>query len=299
MARKPTTRRRASRYTDEQVAEYRRRDAEIMDSSTARLEDGDTVRRFAHQMATGGVSDRVLSYSVRNQILLHTQAEERGFRLTDVDTAKGWRTRGRHIKKGETGLRLVRPVTKQPKDADPAAGQAEPQRDAEERDEADDEGDGDEKTRKPKFRTGVVFDLSQTAEIPPENSDACAECEAEAGQPCNPGCTCLACIGPELLDAEDAAETLWNNYVEQVEKAGYALDWPAPAATLAGQRVRVDHDARTVHAAMNATAADPAAVAELAAVLAAIVAREDRAAEQRRAERKAARLALTAAPASN
>lgn len=291
-----TSKKSKSRYSAEQVAGFRRRDTEIMNGSTDRLEDLDAVRRIAHQMASGGVSLRILSYSVRNQILLHDQADERGFRLTDVDTAKGWRSRGRHIKRGETGLRLVRPVTKQAKDEEPGTdrGDAEPeQAEAEEQEDASDE----ETARKPKFRTGVVFDVSQTAEIPPEDSDECADCTAEAGEPCHVGCACLACAGPLLLDAEDAAETLWNNLIEQLEKAGYALDWPASAAALAGERMRTDHDARTVHAAMNATADDPHAVAELAAAVAAIVAREDRAAEQRRAERKAARLALAAAPA--
>jgi hypothetical protein len=46
---------------------------------------------------------------------------------------------------------------------------------------------------------------------------------------------------------------------------------------------------------MDATADDPEAVAELAATVAAILAHDDRARAAQRAERKAARAALTAA----
>jgi hypothetical protein len=309
----PTTRRkstsrkgkstgRKSRWSPEQIEEWRRRDAKIMDDSTGYLEDADSVRQFARDAAAGRVSARILGYSLRNQMLLENQAEALGFTLTDVASAREWRERGRRVKPEWYGqnLRLVAPKGKQKKDADPAD---EPERDDQDDDAndkadepADDEAgdqDGEKKAPKTKFRTVAVFDVFQTEPIPVEESKECALCLAEAGEPCNPGCTCGACVDYEPTD--DAADVVWNNLVEQIGKAEYAYDWPATAANLNGARVRVDHDARTVYAAMRATADDPEAVADLAAALAEIIARADRAAETRRAERRAARAALTAA----
>ncbi|MBN1172645.1 MAG: hypothetical protein JXA67_10775 [Micromonosporaceae bacterium] len=294
MPRKPAGRkstRRTSRYTPEEIAAWRQRDRDVMNRSTEYLEDGPSVRRFARNATDGQVSARILGYSLRNQMLLERQAEEHGFRLTDVDTLRGWRDRGRKVRRGETGLRLIRPVGKDTKDADPDASPTEePERD----EDAEDRDDSTEDEPKVKFRTGVVFDIAQTDATEPEDTDACPQCTAEAGEPCHPGCICPACLG---VDDQAAAETLWNNLYEQITKAGYAIDWPATAANLAGQRVRVDHDAHTVYAELGATADDPDAVGEFAAALAEIVTRADRAAETRRAERKALR-ALTAAPAT-
>lgn len=288
------TTRRSSRYSAEQVAQLRDRDAEYMNRSTEYLEDSDGVRRFARNATDGRVSARILGYSLRNQTLLERQAEERGFRLTDVDTFRGWRERGRQVQKGETGLRLIRPVGKDAdKDADPDATADQPESEsAEDQDQDDAEG----QAPKVKFRTGVVFDIAQTTGIEREDTDACDLCAAATGEPCNPGCACSAC-GESEAKVNQAADILWNNLYEQITKAGYMINWPATADDLAGQRVRVDHDARTVHAELSATADDPDAVGELAAILAEIIARADRAAEARRIERKTLR-ALTASPAT-
>ena len=302
--RKATTRKgtgRKSRWSPEQIEEWRRRDAEIMDSSTGYLEDGDNVRRFAKEAADGRVSARILNYSLRNQMLLENQAAALGFVLTDVASAKEWRDKRRRVKPEWHGqnLRLVAPKGKPKKDADPAA---EPERDDEDTDadETDDEQDADEagnqdaekKAPKTKFRTVAVFDIAQTEPIPVEESKECPLCLAEAGEPCGPGCACGACVDYEPV--EDAADVVWNNLMEQINKAEYAYDWPATAANLNGAQLRVDHEARTVFAHLDATADAPEAVADLAAALAEIIVRADRVAETRRAERKAAR-ALTAA----
>jgi hypothetical protein len=285
---------RRSRWSPQQIEEWRRRDREIMGNSTDYLENADRVRQFAKNAASGGVSARILGYSLRNQILLEKQAAELGFDLTDVASAKEWRTRGRRVKAewyGQ-GLRLVAPKGKQQKDADP---DAEPEHDTD-ADDTENENDGDdqdaEKTPKTRFRTVAVFDLAQTEAIPADETKECPLCNAEAGEACRPGCTCGACVEYEPVD--DAADVMWNSLLEQIGKAEYSYDWPAPDTTLHGARVHVDHDARTVHAALNATADDPDAVADLAAALADIIARADRASAARRAERQAAR-ALTAA----
>ncbi len=292
----PRTKSSGSRWSPEQIAEWRRRDREIMDNSTGYLQDADSVRRFAKDAAAGRVSARILGYSLRNQMLLEKQAADLGFVLTDVASAKQWRERGRRVKAEWHGrnLRLVAPKTQRNTDAEPGT---EPERDDEtEQTETDDVETGEQDTGdnapKAKFRTVAVFDIAQTEAIPVEESKKCALCNAGEGEPCRPGCTCGACIDYEPV--EDAADIMWNNLIEQIGKAEYGYDWPATAANLGGSHVRVDHDTRTVYAALNATADDPETVADLAAVLGDIIARADRATTTRRAERQAAR-ALTAA----
>lgn len=290
MPRKTTARKTASRkggtrsrYSDAERAAWRERDNEVKRQSTEFLERAEAVRRFATHTAG------ILGYSLRNQMLLHEQAAERGFVLSDVDTAKGWRQRGRHIKKGETGLRLIKPRGKDKKDADTAEPDTsnEPDEDT----EAEGNDEATEAPSKPKFVTIAVFDVAQTAEIPPEERADCPACSAQPGEPCQLGCLCPTCTSYAPVD--DPAETLWNNLLDQLTAHGYALDWPAPAAALHGHRVHVDHDAGTVAAAFEVTAEHPAAVADLAAAVAQIIARSDRERDARREERRAA---LTAAP---
>lgn len=303
-ARRTSTSRRKStgrrgRWTPEQIAEWRRRDAEIMDNSTGCLEDADKVRRFAQDAAAGRVSARILSYSLRNQVLLAHQAEELGFALTDVKSAKEWRQHGRRVKPEWYGrnLRLVAPKRKKDADPEPTREAKDTDIDADEADEQDTDDAGNQeaekKTPKTKFRTVAVFDIAQTEPIPAEESNECPLCLAEAGQPCNPGCRCGACVDYEPVS--DAPDTMWNKLLEQIEKKEYIYDWPSTAANLNGApRVHVDHDARTVYASLDATADAPDAVADLAAALAEIIARADRATEARRTERRTARAALTA-----
>lgn len=306
MPRKParTTSPRRSRWSDEQIKEWRRRDEEIDARSTTYLEDAERVREFMRHAASGQVSTRILSYSERNQMLLFEQAAALGFTLTDVDTAKGWRSRRRRVKPewyGQ-GLRLVAPK-KRKKDADPTATAPEDDHDDERDDEPDEdqadeptaEADGSEgKPAKTRFRTVAVFDIAQTEALPAEETkEDCELCGAQAGQPCTGHCACSACV--DHIDADDAPDVIWNNLLQQITDAGYRYDWPALDADLHGAAwVRVDHDATTVYAAFGATADRPEAIGDLAAALAEIIVRADRARAARREQRKALR-ALPAA----
>ncbi len=279
-----TSTRRTSRYTDEQRAERARQDGELLDRAARTLAgDAQVIGDFVRQ-AVGGMSSRILGYSLRNQMLLMDQAADRGMRLTDVDTFRGWLGRGRCVRRGEQGLRIIRPVGTIGEDA---KGNDDP--------EAPDHQAENEEARAGRvlFRMMVVFDLSQTdvAEGADPAARDCPACNAEAGEPCSPGCTCPGCTGD--LTAEDAeadtpGELLWNNLYEQITRAGYRFDWPAEVP---GARVRVDHDARTVHVAMHATADDPDALADLAAAVAQILTRTD----QDKAAKRAARAALPSA----
>lgn len=81
--------------------------------------------------------------------MLTTQAEDRGMTLTDVDSFRGWIERGRCVRKGERGLRIVAPKGTEPPDDDSA--------------ERADQGDGED--IRVRFRMVTVFDLSQTEGI--------------------------------------------------------------------------------------------------------------------------------------
>ncbi|MEU3458272.1 ArdC family protein [Micromonospora sp. NPDC006766] len=275
-----------SRCSDAERAAWRERDDEVKRQSTEYLERAEAVRSFATHAATGGVSARILGYSLRNQLLLHEQAAERGFVLSDVETGNGWRQRGRHIKKGETGLRLIKPRGNGKKDADTA--EPDTSNEPDENAEADDGDDASETPSRPKFVTVAVFDIAQTAEIPPEERDACPACPAQPGEPCHPGCPCPTCTS-DTPPVDDPAETLWNKLLDQLTAHGYALDCPAPVAALHGHRVHVDHDARAVAAAFEVTAEHPTAVADLAEAVAQIIARSDHERAARREERRASR----------
>src|SRR5262245_15375683 len=96
-------------YTPEQRAERDAKDAELREQARELLADPDAVAAMVAQVIQTR-SRRVASYSIRNMALLFKQAEERGAVLTDVDTYKGWRARGRGVRQGETGYRIVRPV---------------------------------------------------------------------------------------------------------------------------------------------------------------------------------------------
>ncbi|MFJ2087488.1 ArdC-like ssDNA-binding domain-containing protein [Micromonospora chokoriensis] len=282
-ARKTSSRRQ---YSEAERAAYRERDKAISARSTEILERTDAVRMFAEYAATGGVSTRILNYSLRNQMLLHEQAAEQGFALTDVATSKEWRARGRHPLVGTTGLRLIKPRGNGKKDSANAderdAGQ-EPDDASNVDDGSAADGDGTAKAPlKPKFCTIAVFDIAQTGVIPLEERSACPTCPAQKGEPCHAECRCPICV--PSAPTPDPVAALWAKLSEQLTEYGYALE--APAATPDGHRVRVDHDARTITAAPEITAGNPAAVADLAAALAEIIARTDRERDIRRQERR-------------
>lgn len=203
-ARKTTktkTTKRKSKYSDEQIAEFRRLDQERTDAADAVLEDPAALERMA--VALRGASARVLGYSERNQALLWTQASEQGFRLTDVDTARGWAGRGRSIRPEckFKGLRITAPRgdrTEDRKDKD-GGGTDAPPKDTAPKESAgkDGAGEGGEKKRSPLFRMMSVFDIAQTQDAFADEPDGDAVGPRTAGE--------VADEDAELLrQAEDA-----------------------------------------------------------------------------------------------
>lgn len=270
MTRRSTSRRRG--YSPEQRAEAARRDAALLDGAAQTLAtDRDSVADFTRR-AVGGMSPRILGYSLRNQVLLMTQAAARGIDLRDVDTFRGWQRRGRSVRRGEHGLRIIRPVGVDDTNDEPTDG-GDPDHGA-----TDDEG----RAPRVRFRMTTVFDVSQTDTASPaadRDTDAgeCEWCHAPAGEPCESRCACTTCAPPAPTDSDTApGEVVWNNLYGQITGTGYRFDWPATPDHLHGATVRVDHTTRTVHVALTVTAADPTGLGELAAALADVLTHTDR-----------------------
>jgi hypothetical protein len=195
------------------------KDAELSATAIAMLESPHIGERIAHLVTT----PRLLTYSLRNQALLLGQADERGMTLTDVDTYRGWQRRSRHVRPGEHGLKIVRPV--RPSESitdhtDRAGDQTEPDTDI-------------------KFRTITVFDRTQTDELEhphfgehnshESRNRPAAQTDAEA-------------------DEETAAmpeAVLLESLREQAERAGY-LSVILPANHTRTGSVDVDHQGRTI-----------------------------------------------------
>ena len=277
------------RYSPQQRAARAAEDTRLFDQSTADLADPELIEQRM-RTALSQMSARILGYSLRNQMLLIAQAEERGIPLRDVDTFKGWRQRGRQVRRGEHGLRIVRPVgLDNHQDTDTEA-------DPDQRDHST--GQEQDETPRVRFRFMAVFDISQTDEVATDDTDSdaedetgCVDCGAEPGVPCLDGCGCAGCTGRLDPDAQDPAEVAWNRLQEQITQAGYRFAWPAAPADLHGLKVRLDHDTKAVHVAMLATAGDPDAVTALAVALGEILTRAERARQQ-----AAALPAIEAAP---
>lgn len=271
MPRHTNSRGRRSRgYSEQQRAARAAADARLFDQSTTDLADPELIERRM-RAALSQMSPRILGYSLRNQMLLLAQAEQRGMSLRDVDTFKGWRQRGRQVRRGEQGLRIVRPVGLD----DHEDTEAEPDHD--ERDRAT--GQGQDETPRVRFRFMAVFDISQTDEVVSDDDaeTPCVACGAEPGTPCLHGCECVGCTGQLDPDGQEPAEVAWNRLQEQIVQAGYTFSWPAKPADLDGLKVRLDHDTNAVHVAMLATAGDPEAITALAAALGEILTRAEQA----------------------
>jgi antirestriction protein ArdC len=99
-------------------------------------------------------------YSERNSLLLAMQAAERGLVVTDVDGYRAWQGRGRQVRKGETGLRILAPAGNGMTKAEQQAAEAE-----ETRLQAAGEPAGEQPKRRQYFRLVSVFDVSQTDPI--------------------------------------------------------------------------------------------------------------------------------------
>lgn len=200
------------------------------------LADPDAVVALAEQLATTCRSPKVLSYSLRNQALLIMQAEARGMVLTDVDTFRGWRERGRMVRKGEAGLRIVRP---RGTEAAEDAGDSEGEGIVTHRGDVPtgDEGGANEGATRTRFRMTAVFDISQTEGI--EDAEVIGEAHA----------------------VPNPAALLADTLVGQLERRGYQV------VTAAAERAEVD-DGDLI------TVPEGRPVAELARALAVVLAAE-------------------------
>lgn len=267
----PRASRTRRRYTPEQRAARAEQDRQLNAEARADLADPQVIRRRIADLLAGRTPARLLTYSLRNQLLILRQAEQRGITLTDIDTRLGWNRRGRLIAAGQQGLRIARPVGAEDDDSGEATDPDTDQPDT----------DPDTNRSRPRFRMSPRWDISQTVpmdQVPDADAHSdeeapCPGCDTSPGEPCRPGCTCPGCTGTPPAGENTPADLLWNSLQEQITNAGYRFHWPAPAATLAGATVRTDHDTRTVHVAMDADAADHDAVSALAVALGEIVTR--------------------------
>lgn len=178
---------RKSKYTDEQRQARREADKALQAEAAELIADPDAVAEMAAKLATTCRSPKVLSYSLRNQALLVSQAEARGMVLTDVDSFRGWQERGRAVRKGEAGLRIVRP--RGTESAENGEGSEEAQQEPNEPAEGAEDGEGETRTR---FRMTAVFDISQTEGIED------AEVIGEAHEVTNPAAVLAERITAEL-----------------------------------------------------------------------------------------------------
>jgi hypothetical protein len=127
------------RLTDEERAERRRQDRERLQQAARELLSSDGWARWVKTRAM------FHSYSAGNCMLLAAQAHHRGIALTHVAGFRTWLRLGRSVRKGETALRILAPVSI--KERDKLTGQ-----------------ESDE--RRVFFKTAFVFDFSQTDILP-------------------------------------------------------------------------------------------------------------------------------------
>jgi hypothetical protein len=76
-------------YTAEQREARDQADSALCERARELLADPAAVATLVRQLVTVSASPKVLRYSLRNQAMLASQAEERGLVLTDVDSFKG------------------------------------------------------------------------------------------------------------------------------------------------------------------------------------------------------------------
>ncbi|MDR7277640.1 hypothetical protein [Catenuloplanes atrovinosus] len=275
MAHARSTRKPRKKYqpTPEQIAATEERDRALHAEAAAAMADPDVIRQRVAQALGPGIPAQIRRWSLRNVLLILSQAEQRGITLTDVDTKSGWAKRGRRPAKGQTGLRIVRPVGAIDSDDSTDEATDAPATDAQ-----------DESIVR--FRMVPRWDISQTVPFSTSGDDStdavCSGCDAAPGEPCRPACICLACGAPAAPD-ESPADALWNNLTDQITRAGYRFVWPD--GSIGPAEVRADHDARAAYAGIAALS--PEGLADLAVILGEIITR---------ASRRRAALAPPAAP---
>ena len=127
------------RHTDEQRAERRRQDRERLQQAARELLSSDGWARWVKTRAM------FHSYSAGNCMLLAAQCHERGIVPTRIAGFRTWLKLGRNVRKGETALRILAPVTV--RERDQLTGEEAAQ-------------------RRVFFKIAFVFDVSQTDILP-------------------------------------------------------------------------------------------------------------------------------------
>lgn len=136
-------------------------DTDLRERATELLADPAAVAAMVRQLVEVSRSPKTLRYSLRNQAMLTGQAEAREMTLTDVDSFKGWLNRGRCVRRGERGLRIVAPKGTETEAADEAGECAAADKPAAVPAQATGENT-EEKAPKTRFRMMTVFDIAQT-----------------------------------------------------------------------------------------------------------------------------------------
>lgn len=200
---------RRKKYSDEDRAARQAADEAIREGGDELLSDPEAVAAMVAQLARL-TCPKLLRYSLRNVALIFKQAADREMTVTDVDTYKGWRARGRHVRKGEKGIRIVAP--KGSEAGETAEGEASEQP-AEPAAEAAADGEGG--NFRVRFRMVPVFDIAQTEGI-----------EDFEGEPV------------EVSPVAEPAAAVRARLLEQFDGIGYTVtEGEAPA---------IDDDAHTV-----------------------------------------------------
>ncbi|MFK0250179.1 ArdC-like ssDNA-binding domain-containing protein [Amycolatopsis azurea] len=180
------------RYTDAQRAERAAADHELSEQASAILADPHALLKVVGQLASIR-SPRIHRFSLRNQVLLLKQAEERGVILVDVDTFKGWSNRGRMVRRGEVSYRVTVPKGRE------QTGEASEGAEFDEPAEQGSEGEGDGEEARTRFRMAPFFDISQTDGVDEE-------------QP-----------GYDAESIENVTGVLHASLVDQLERFGYSI----------------------------------------------------------------------------
>lgn len=216
MARTATRKSRRPRYSAEQRAAAAARDAHAEQLADALCADPAAFgARVAGLLPAGG--SKLLSYSLRNQALLIAQAEDRAMPLREVDTLRGWRERGRSVRKGEHGLRIVRPVGRE---GEPAGDETAETITTAQPATLTENGADSAAAERVRFRFMSVFELSQTEGI--EDFE-----------------------GETRTVADDPAALLFAALKAQAERAGYEVtEWPGDEPHT--DPVSVCSDSRTI-----------------------------------------------------
>lgn len=203
---------RRKKYSEKDRAARRAADEAIRERGEELLSDPEAVAAMVAQL-TRLTCPKLLRYSLRNVALIFKQAADRGMTVTDLDTYKGWRARGRHVRKDEKGLRIVAPKGSEEgetTEGEPSEGEA-----SEQPTEPDAETDAECGNFRARFRMVARFDITQTEGI-----------EDFEDEPV------------EVAPIAEPAATVRARLIEQFDEIGYTVtEGEAPA---------IDDDAHTV-----------------------------------------------------